>query len=149
MSKLETGQLLPNFSLPDADGRLAALSAYRRRFNLVVIFSGQPVTPTFTPLLDELAAAQAHLLGRDAAVLAVTTVTPPAGYPFKVLVDADGAVHRQCGAVDDAGKPAFTIAILDRYGEIYARYTELEKSPLPSIQAMIEWLEYIELQCDE
>jgi len=156
INRLTTGQQLKNFTLPDLRNNPVTLSSYRRRSNLVVLFSGEPVSEAFTSLLDELAAAYTALDEHEAEALAVLPVPQAeAAYragahdPFPVLTDPGGAVHRQCGAVNSMGEPAFTVAILDRYGEVYGMYVVNEKTPPPSIQSIIEWLEYIELQCDE
>jgi hypothetical protein len=50
------------------------------------------------------------------------------------LIDAGGEIHRQAGAVNSMGIPAFTIAILDRYGEIYGLYEVNQNTPPPSVQ---------------
>jgi hypothetical protein len=48
INRLKTGQRLPNFSLPDLRNKPVSLSSYRRRSNLVVLFSGEPVPFAFT-----------------------------------------------------------------------------------------------------
>jgi peroxiredoxin len=157
VNRLKTGQRLPNFTLPDLRNNPVTLSSYRRRSNLVVLFSGQPVSKAFTRLLDELAEVYDDLDEHQAEVVAVTPAPQAEAAalrsgrrdPFPLLVDAGGEVHRQSGAVNSMGEPAFTVAILDRYGEVYGLYVVNEKTPPPSIQGIIEWLEYIELQCDE
>jgi peroxiredoxin len=157
INRLKTGQRLANFSLPDLRNKPVSLTAYRRRSNLVVVFSGHPVPQAFTDLLDELAEDYHSLDEHEAEVLAVLPVphAEAAVYragardPFPVLIDAGGDVHRQAGAVSSLGEPAFTVAILDRYGEIYGLYWINENTPPPSIQDIKEWLAYIELQCDE
>jgi peroxiredoxin len=155
--RLHTGQQLQNFTLLDLHHNPVTLSSYRRRRNMVVVFSGQPVKRAFGELLDALAETYPSLGDHAAEALALMPVSHPeavkhragAKDPFPVLVDAGGEVHRQSGAVDPAGEPAFMIAILDRYGEVYGLYELDENTPPPSIQGIIEWLEYIELQCDE
>jgi peroxiredoxin len=156
-NRLKTGQRLENFTLPDLRNNPVTLSSYRRRSNLVVLFSGRPVTLAFTDLLDELAETYDSFDEHQAEVLALMPVPQVevaahragASDPFPVLIDAGGEVHRQSGAVNSLGEPAFTVAILDRYGEVYGLYVVNEKTPPPSVQGIIEWLEYIELQCDE
>jgi peroxiredoxin len=157
IDKLATGQRLPNFHLSDLHGNTISLSSYRRRSNLVVLFSGEPVTFAFTNLLDKLAEEYDGLDEHEAQALAVLTVPHAEADsqrewtkdPFPVLIDPGNDVHREAGAVDETGHPAFTIAILDRYGVIYASYQVNNNTSPPSVQEMMEWLAYIELQCDE
>jgi mycoredoxin-dependent peroxiredoxin len=156
-NRIETGQRLPNFTLPDLRKKPVSLSSYRRRSNLIVLFSGDPVPFAFTRLLDELAEGYDGLDEHEAEALAVLTVSHAEANsqrdwtkdPFPVLIDPGGDVHREAGALDEMGHPAFTIAILDRYGVIYASYEVNQDTPPPSVQEMLEWLAYIELQCDE
>jgi peroxiredoxin len=157
VDKLKNGQRLPNFYLSDLRGNTISLSSYRRRSNLIVLFSGEPVPLAFTDLLDELAEGYDGLDEHKAEALAVLTVPHAEANsqrdwtkdPFPVLIDPGGDVHREAGALDEMGRPAFTIAILDRYGVIYASYEVNQDTPPPSVQEMLEWLAYIELQCDE
>jgi peroxiredoxin len=157
INRLKTGQRLPNFRLPDLRNNPVSLSSYRRRSNLVVAFSGQPVSMAFTDLLDALAEGYAALDEHEAEAIVVLPVphTEAAALragardPFPVLIDAGGEIHRQTGAVNSMGEPAFTVAILERYGEVYGLYGVDENAPPPSLDGILEWLAYIELQCDE
>lgn len=153
INRIKTGQRLPNFSLPDLQNKPVSLASYRRRSNLVVVFSGDPVPESFVDLLDELAEGYPLLEEHEAEVLAVIPApheeAAASRDPFPVLIDAGGEIHRQAGAVNSMGEPAFTVAILDRYGEIYGLYVVNENTPPPALKGIIDWLAYIELQCDE
>jgi peroxiredoxin len=157
INNLRTGQRMPNLQLIDEHDRPVKISDYRQRSNLILVFSGEPPGEAFFSLLDDLAGIGDEVGAENGKVLAVTCAGPAQiqqwthgrDLPVRYLADPNGEAHRQAGAVNRAGGPGFMAAVLDRYGEIFSLYQMNENTPPPSARALVEWLEYIELQCDE
>jgi peroxiredoxin len=149
------GQIFPAFTLPGMDQSPVMLEGYRARANLVLIFAGGALgQPPVAGLLEELAARAQTLRAELAQVVVVATSWPAADLPcvqeaFPVALDEDGRVHRRAGATDAAGRPAPAVFVTDRFREIYGAYLPGHGSELPSAQAIIEWLVFINIQCPE
>lgn len=156
-NEIKIGQMFPNVILQDEQGRQTQIAAYRHRCNLVVAFSGRPISAGFQKLLAEMTAQYPEIQAEGAEVLVIIAgahadlakLKAGQDYPFPLLPDPQGAAHREAGAANTAGEPEFTVAVLDRYGEVYALYRVSEEAQPVGVKSLIEWLEYIELQCDE
>ncbi len=154
---IKTGQMFPNVILQDEQGREVQIQDYRHHSNLVLIFSGKPLTKEFQQMLAAITKRYSEFKFEKSEVLAILDGTHTdlarlqAGqdYPFPLLLDPGGEAHREAGATAAGGQPAFTVVVLDRYCEIYAIYRVNQSSPRPAVQNLIDWLEYIGLQCDE
>ncbi len=156
-NRVRTGQMFPNLILQDEQGSQVQIQDYRQRSNLILVFSGEPIGAGFQQLLEGLSRRYPDIRFEKAEALAILDGTHmdlaklQAGqdYPFPLLLDPGGEAHREAGAVGAGGQPVFTVLVLDRYCEIYALFRMDGSTERPSAQALIEWLEYIELQCDE
>ncbi len=125
-------------------------SDYRQRRNLVLVFLGEPADRSSLPVLRDLAGHYAAFQSATAEVLVV--VRGPAGdadalrrrlrLPFPVLADPAGAAHQVFGA-----RPAVFVA--DRFGEIYHAERLTGRADHPAARELLEWLDYIEMQCPE
>ena len=137
----ERGKLLPNFALTASDGRRVQFTDFKNQRNVVLVF-GPDV------LLDEIARLHDRFLREEAQVVAVLRagVEQAAqrrrehGWPFLVLADPDGAVHRRLGAED--GAAAY---VTDRFGEVFWA----ARGELPAAAALLDWLEFVNRQCPE
>jgi len=131
------------------------VESYRGRTNLVVVFTGDELGETpVTLLLEELATQAEELAFETTRVLVAATsrsaaVSRRGRWPFPLLVDEGGHIHRSVGATDAAGRPAPAVFVTDRFREIYAAYLPGHGATLPSPTEILEWLVFINLQCPE
>ncbi len=146
------GELMRDFVLTSARGQRVQLSDYRARQNLVVVLAGHDRYE----LLRELGRRQMALRGEQANVLAVVAGTQAdaarikqeAQVPFAVLADPDGQVHASLGAVKN-GQPAPALYVTDRFGEVFAGFRTAEGKTLPNADEVVEWLVFVNEQCEE
>lgn len=148
-----TGRLFPDATLPTSDGGTIALDTFRPKWDLVMVMLGATgVPPDVARLLDALAAARADVEAEDGKVLAMSASASPIAdwrWPFPLLLDAGGRVHRQAGAVDAAGEPAAALFTTDHYREVYGAMRPGEETWPSSAHDVIEWLVFANIQCPE
>lgn len=162
----------PELLLADgANGNRRLLSSLRGRSNLVMVFTaGQDLT-AFTATLAGNAAA---LDENNARVLVITpeadapsspnspthvavansaaashAASSHSTTPHVIALDPDGRIHRLLGASDSAGNLVPTIYITDRFGEVFAAFHDPNPAALPSTEEIMQWLEFINQQCEE
>ena len=150
-----TGKLLPHVTLATPSGAAFALGKYSARWNLVIVLlgAGAPGEPV-SRLLAQLAQARVALDEEDARVLVVGTGNadrlskeePPS---LTVLVDKDAAFHRGVGAVDATGRAAPALYITDRFREIYHVARPGDAQWPTSIEEVLSWLSFMNIQCPE
>jgi peroxiredoxin len=161
-AKLSPGRLVPNFRLSAAnrDGRLGPWD-YKQHRNLVLIFFRSVESGKCRQLLQEIAEHYAEYQAKEAEVLVISTdriyrlpqLAQDLALPFPVLSDNDGRVtDLYLKDIDPvAEKAAFMAAIFvaDRWGAIFTSKIVEDDHDLPAEAEIREWLEFIELQCEE
>ena len=144
----ESGRPAPFFVLESADGRCVRLWDYKQRRNLLLLF-----VPEDEPgLLRETAARYREYRELETEVLAVLSLDAEAARalatdlkpPFPLLLDPDGAARRRYLGNERTG-----LAVIDRFGTLYAAYAAATAGELPGHDELLSWLQYIELQCPE
>lgn len=148
------GEIFPRFTLPGLDGSAVFLESYRGRRNLAVVFAADVIDESpVTALLRELRWRAEELTAEAAQVLVIVTSPSIAARRgpkvFPTLLDAEGRIHRDVGAINAAGRPAPAVFVTDRFGEIFAAYVPGHRSGLPSAKEILEWLVFINTQCPE
>jgi peroxiredoxin len=125
----------PLFSLYDDQSQIVRLERYVGRHKLLVVFFDGTEGPDRSRLLLELRREFLPIHETKAIVLAVSMLRPSElrlpddaqgertrreePFPFPMLADFDGDVHRRYGAFDDAtGKPREAVFVVDRSGVI-------------------------------
>lgn len=154
LANLKIGQRLPPISLASSEGRRVALTDYRGRRNLVVVFVGEMKGEVARELLADLARHNAAFAEEEAQVLAVARASGQEAeeikgrlaLPFPVLADEEGEAHRACGA-RTLGE--MVTCVTDRFGEIFAVYRSGEGQPRPTAEELLAWLRFIGIQCPE
>ncbi len=102
------------------DGREVAVSDFRGRRNIVLIFPGAATVA----LLEQLSFRSEEIASEEAVVL------------------------RASDAVREAYQaPGSAVFIADRYGEIF--FSARSPEPLPDAAEVLKWLEFINAQCPE
>ena len=142
---------VPLFYLPSASGGQSGPASTRSRYNLVLVFlNSSPQTESY---LRDLSAIYPEVLKDDARAIAVIDASQQEtqrlaaslALPFTLLADHAGATtERILGAGNHAG-----LCVADRYGVIYFVEAASDVAALPPASTVVEWLEYIEIQCPE
>jgi peroxiredoxin len=159
---LSTGQLIPNFSLSAANrhGQVGPWD-YKQHRNLVLIFFRSAECQKCKQLLREIAEHYGDYKEKEAEVLVISSdeidclrqLAQDLALPFPVLSDTDGRVtdlylkHTtqfvEPAAFEDA------IFVADRWGAIFSTKRIEKDHDVPTETEIREWLEFIELQCEE
>jgi peroxiredoxin len=149
------GKRLPEVELLSFKGQKFHLSDYRGRSNLVVLLIDE--RPETKRLLTEIANKFREIQNADANVLAIRSASlePPTlpkaslNFPFEIFSDPDRVVHHQLGATDEQNRDAAALYVTDRFGEVFGIYRIRDGQPLPSVDEILNWLEFINAQCPE
>lgn len=105
MSKLETGDAAPDFTLPDADGNEVSLKSFRGK-RVILYFYPAAMTPGCTKQACDFRDNLDTLTGKDFVVLGVSKDTPAKlrrfrerdALTFPLLSDPELDVHKAYGA---------------------------------------------------
>ncbi len=151
------GQLIRDFTLNSTLGQPVSLSDYRGRSNLVLIFCGDGSIPSDFGTLTEIEKDYPTFQDEQTQVLAIlqcqpqeaTQIQQQSQLSFPLLVDVDGQIHRSAGAADRQGRPAAAIYITDQFGEVFAAYRAADGETMPSVQAIVKLIRFINIQCPE
>lgn len=160
-AKLRTGQLIPNFRLPavNRDGQVGSWD-YKQHRNLVLIFFRSAQCRRCQELLRAIAEHYRDYKQKEAQVLAISTdeigrlcrLARDLALPFPILSDGDGRVtslyRKHTPGISEAAVEA-AILVADRWGAIFTSKTVEKDHDLPAEAEIREWLEFIELQCEE
>jgi peroxiredoxin len=149
------GHLLRDFTLATSDGRPISVSDYRGRLNLVLIFTD--AGNESSSLLTDLTKQYPEVKEQEAEVLAIvqptgkrgSTIEQHARLPFPVRVDHDNRLHNAFGATDAQGQACAAAYITDRFAEVFAVYRRRDTQNLPKTKEILDWLEFINIQCPE
>ena len=161
VEKLRTGQLIPNFRLSAAnrEGQVGPWD-YKQHRNLVLIFFRSAECQKCKQLLREIAEHYGDYEEKEAEVLAISTeeigclrqLAQDLALPFPVLSDSDGKVtDLYLKHPEEVLEKTFDVAIFvaDRWGALFSTKRIEIDHDLPVEAEVREWLEFIELQCEE
>jgi peroxiredoxin len=119
---LQTGDLVPHFTVTTFSGESFDYSDIWQRKNLVLVLLPQAESATSTKV-DQLTARMSELTGDDSA-----------------CVITRGRV---------SGVPSPGVVVVDRWGEIRHLAHGNTLDDLPGPDDLIEWLRYVQHQCPE
>jgi peroxiredoxin len=143
---LQTGQIIPTFTLPNMQGRPIRRTDYRGQRHLVLVFLPSIEDQGANAYLRALADGHQAIRGAGAEVLAIVrgvAASASVDLPFPVLLDANGAVTARF--VPEAARAA--VFVTDRYGELYYYKVSAETTHLPLVNTLVDWLTAIDNQC--
>ena len=149
--------MIRDFTLNSTLGQPISLSDYRGRSNLVLIFCGDGSIPSDFRILTEIETGYPTFQDEQTQVLAILQCRPREAtriqqqfqLSFPLLIDLDGQIHRSAGAADRQGRPAAAIYITDQFGEVFAAYRAADGETMPSVQAIVKLIRFINIQCPE
>lgn len=156
-AKLRTEQVIPSFYLPSARGATIGPRTYQRRRNLVLFFFHDGQCQVCQALLEEFARRYQDIQDANAEVMAVSTVSAEQAraiaadlnLPFPLLYDPPGSVVDRFTYSDPSTRrPVPVIVVTDRFGAVYTSIQVDEAQP-PTVEEVLAWLRFIELQCPE
>jgi peroxiredoxin len=149
----------PSLSLATPDGKALRPGDFRGRSNLVLFFSHQADCAGCRDLVSSLIDSQARLRALDAAVLIIQPEAQAQGEQMAVqyVIDVDDrlreAYARLLPQTDEqrahTDQPPALLFVLDRYGAPVAAWAGDQPDSDELVPALLEWLEFIGVQCPE
>ena len=141
MSMINTGQLIPNFTLTNAAGQRISRSDYRGKAGLLILFVPPDDLET-APYLLALDQTVGRWSREQRALVIGAQALPDLRHSIGLL-DPDQTVRQQF-LPDPAVGGWF---ITDRYGELYAQGQAATTGDLPNGQEFTEWMEFVGMRC--
>jgi peroxiredoxin len=153
---LHSGQIIPAFNLPGADGMPHGPWDYKQREHLILLFIQGITDNESRGLLRAFAKRYRDFRQEDCAILAVSPDPVIANLeaqetlqlPFALLSNPDGSVIRKYtlwDATKHTCKPAIVLA--DRYNALYQQWIANSEATLPAIDELLESLRYLNKLC--
>lgn len=153
---LEMEKVIPDFVLPSLDGKQVSPRDFKQRANLVIAYLDLDNCGECRHFLHGLA-DNYHLYRSDETEVLAVCPQPLAnlagqagtmGLPFPVLSDDRGLV-RKVYLGGEATQGTWGIFVTDRYGALRAKMTGTSADALPGQNAILGWLDLIEMECPE
>lgn len=153
---LETGQIIPAFTLPGADGMPHSPWDYKQRDHLLLLFMPGIAASEVRTLLRTYAQHYTKFREEECALLAITPdpvfsnlqAQEELRLPFSLLSDAQGKVIARYTQWDaDAHTLSPCIVQADRYSALYQRWITNSITELPAIQDLLDNLQYLNKLC--
>jgi peroxiredoxin len=153
---LRTGEVIPAFSLPGADGMPHSPWDYKQREHLILLLLTSATPTEARGLLREFKRRYRELRGEECAVLALTAdpvvthlqTQEELALPFALLADPQGKVLARYTFWDNAVRSALpSIVLANRYGALYAQWIAEHEAELPSIDMLLDDLQYMNKLC--
>lgn len=153
---LRMGEVIPAFSLPGADGMPHSPWDYKQREHLILILLAKATSSEAHGILREFKRRYRDLREEECAVLVLTTETvmthlrvqEELQLPFALLADPQGEAMARYTYRDSAtGRPLSSIVLANRYGAFYAQWIAEHEAELPSIDVLLEDLQYMNKLC--
>ncbi len=148
------GYMIRDFIANSVDGRRIQISDYRGHTNLVLVFGGNRASTH--EFLAGLAEQLQHFAEQESVIILVlpSSAAKPElrearNQSLVLLVDHDGRLHQQYGAVNEVGQLAPVIYVTDRYGEIVSVFHASGGEQLPHPRELMKLLELLNHQCPE
>jgi peroxiredoxin len=154
---LRTGEIVPAFSLPGADGMPHGPWDYKQRENLVILLLSSAGTSEARGVLNEFKRQYRALREEECAVLAVTAdtviehlrVQEELQLPFPLLADPQGTVLARYTYWDVQAHVALPgLVLTNRFGALYTQWIAEREAELPQIAVLLEDLQYLNNLCN-
>ncbi|HEX7735658.1 MAG TPA: redoxin domain-containing protein [Ktedonobacteraceae bacterium] len=153
---LRVGEVIPAFSLPGADGMPHSPWDYKQREHLILLLLTSATTSEARGILQEFKQRYRSLREEGCAVL-VLTADPVVSHlqtqeelqlPFTLLADPQGQVIARYTFWDNTAHTTLpSIVLANRYGAFYAQWIAQQEAELPSIDVLLEDLQYMNTLC--
>jgi len=151
------GEMMPDFELVATNDTHVRVSDYRGRRHLVLIFIGLGNSDTARDLLRRFSKQYAEFDREDAQVLVIVrgdkvraeNLGPDGSFPFPVLLDDGSRVHDMVGASKPEAECRPVVCLIDRYGEFRQEFRAEGLPAADTVEAILDWVRYINLECPE
>jgi peroxiredoxin len=153
---LRTGEVIPAFSLPGADGMPHSPWDYKQREHLILLLLTSASTHEARGVLREFKDRYRALREEECAILALTAdpvvthlrTQEELHLPFALLADPQGMVLARYTFWDSTKRTVLpSIVLANRYGALYAQWIADQEAELPSIDMLLEDLQYLNKLC--
>lgn len=148
------GFMIRDFTLTSSGGERIAISNFRGRSNLVVVFPGY--SDAMHIFIENAAQRGSEFSSQEATIIAVVphgsetqTVPIPHNLPVVVLYDRTHAVYQLSGAMGEADRLVPLVYLTDRFGEIVSTYIAPDHTMPPGVDELLHTLEFMNQQCPE
>ena len=153
---LRTGEIVPAFVLPGADGMPHGPWDYKQREHLIIILLSSAHASGAREVLSDFKRQYRALKEEECAVLALTAdtviehlhVQEDLQLPFPLLADPQGTVIARYTPWDTHARKAWPSFVLaNRYGALYAQWVAEHEAELPQIAVLLDDLQYMNKLC--
>jgi peroxiredoxin len=153
---LESGQIIPAFTLPGADGMPHSPWDYKQRQHLILLFTRSTALSETRGLLRTFAKEYSAFREEECSILAISPDTVLANLhtqdelhlPYPLLADPKGEIISQYtlwDATTDRLNPCIVLA--DRYNALYQHWVAEREVDLPAIEELLDSLKYLNKLC--
>jgi peroxiredoxin len=152
---LQTGQIIPAFTLAGADGMPHSPWDYKQRQHLLLLFTRGSLASETRDLLRAFAKEYSAFREEQCSILAITPDTVFANLrtqeelhlPYPLLADPKGEVISRYTRWDTDGALNPSIVLADRCNALYQQWAAESESDLPPIEELLESLRYLNKLC--
>ena len=153
---IEVGQIIPAFSLPGGDGMPHSPWDYKQREHLVLLIARSSTISETRGLLRAFAQHYAAFREEECSILAITPDTvitnlqtqEALNLPFALLADPKGEVISRYTSWEGQARTVHaSIVLADRYSALYQQWLAENEASLPTIDALLQSLRYLNKLC--
>lgn len=153
---LETGQIIPAFTLPGADGMPHSPWDYKQSEHLILLFLNITSSSETRGVLHTFAKAYSAIREEQCSILAISPDTVLVNLhsqdelhlPYPLLADPKGEVLSRYTLWDaTTGKLNPCIVLADRYNALYQFWQAEREADLPPIEDLLDTLKYLNKLC--
>ena len=153
---LESGQIIPAFTLPGADGMPHSPWDCKQRQHLILLFTSETSSSETRGLLYTFAKAYSAIREEQCSILAISPDTVLANLltqdalhlPYPLLADPNGEVFARYALWDASmGRLNLGIVLADRYNALYQHWVAEKAGDLPPIEELLDSLKYLNKLC--
>ena len=155
-SLLESGQIIPAFSLPGVDGMPHSPWDYKQREHLILLFLNSSASSETRGVLLTFAKAYSLIREEQCSILAISPDTVLVNLhslddlhlPYPILADPKGEILSRYTLRDaTTGKLKPCIVLADRYNALYQLWMSEKEADLPLIEELLDSLKYLNKLC--
>ena len=153
---IETGEMIPAFTLPGSDGMPYSPWMYKQQEHLLLLILLTTSSSEARGLLKAFAREYRSFREEECALLVISADTVRVNLetqealhlPFPLLADPKGEVIGRYTGWDAEQKVVIpSIVLADRYGALYRQWVEEREEDLVGIEEILEELRYLNRLC--
>ena len=153
---IKSGEIIPAFTLPGADGMPHSPWDYKQRQHLILLFTCKTSSSETRGILLAFAKEYPAFREEQCSILVISPDTVIANLhtqeelhlPYPLLADSKGEVISRYTQWDAAaGRLNPSTLLVDRYDALYQQWISESETELPSIEELLESLRYLNKLC--